>query len=74
MNTDEALNRLEFLGDRLLKPEDASPFLGKTPGTLAVIRHKKRGCPYVQDNRAIYYRASDIAEYIKARRVIPAAA
>jgi hypothetical protein len=74
MNTSEVITRLEQYGDRLLKPAEAVPFLGKAEGTLANQRAAGIGCPFIKDGKTVAYHPRDIAAYIAARRRTPVAA
>ena len=74
MSESEILNRLDQLGDRLLKPREAAPFLAKAEGTLRNERAAGTGCPYIKNGKAVAYHPVDIAQHVRACRRATAAA
>ena len=65
-----SLADLEGDPERLLDPKQACPFRGGTEATLARDRWAGTGIPYLKLGRKVYYRAGDVALYVRGRRVV----
>lgn len=57
--------------DRLLTAEQAAPFRGGSPATMARDRWAGTGIPYIKLGRQPWYRAGDVLAWVSARRVQP---
>ncbi|GEM_PF-1093977 len=69
MQSITTLAALQTDPDALLTPEQTAPFRGGTLATLARDRWARAGIPYVKLGRRPFYRAGDVLEWIKSRRV-----
>lgn len=58
---------------RLLPPEEAAARIGIKPDTLAHWRSQGRGPAFTKDGGYVAYAESDIDEWARAHRVVPAA-
>ena len=52
----------------LLSPEDLGALIGIDERTLAVWRVQKRGPDYVKLGRAVFYRKSDVSDWIELNK------
>lgn len=59
-------NRMELDGEKLLDNQDMCLLLGITKRSLASYRHKKL-IRYYQIDRKVFYKASEIEEFLKKR-------
>lgn len=57
--------------ESLLTEDEAALLLGCSPGALRVKRARRRGPPYIKDDRSVRYHPADIAEYVAKRRIVP---
>lgn len=51
---------------RLLNPDQASEYLGLPKATLAKMRWAGTGCRFLKIGAKVYYRASDLDEWLTA--------
>ncbi len=60
---------LSWPEDRMRRPA-AATYIGVTPGTLEVWASTKRyDIPYIKIGKLVYYRRSDLDEWIRSRTV-----
>jgi len=64
------IGELEIEPERYYPDKEASAFVGKTPGTLATDRSRRRGIPYTKVSRKIFYLGRDIIQHIEKGRVV----
>lgn len=60
--------------DELIPAEDAAALIHVKPATLTAWRNQKRGPAYLKVGRLVFYRPTDIGEWLAAQRHCPAAA
>jgi predicted DNA-binding transcriptional regulator AlpA len=60
--------------DELISAKKTADQLHVKEATLTAWRNQKRGPAYLKIGRAVYYRPSDIREWLAAQRVAPEAA
>lgn len=59
--------------DTLYRPKDVAEFRCTSEGALAQERFRGSGPRYVRDGARVLYRARDLADYLDAHTVTPAA-
>ena len=57
--------------DRLLTSEEAARMMGVAVGTLANMRNKGKGPPFIKKGRYVRYWESDIREWAEKDKVYP---
>lgn len=50
--------------NRVVTPEKASEIFSLNVGSLANLRAAKKGCPYFKRGRRVYYKISDLEEWL----------
>jgi Helix-turn-helix domain len=63
-----------ILDEPILPPGEAAAELHVEPQTLAAWRYRNQGPAYVKIGKLIFYRPSDLREYVRGRVVQPTGA
>lgn len=53
---------------RLLRPDEAAAYLSLSPQTLAHLRIRGGGPPYIKISTAVRYSTEDLEQYVAARK------
>lgn len=57
--------------DYQLTPSEAAALMGLNVSSLTAYRSRGTGLPYIKRGGRIYYRQSDVMDYVKGKLIIP---